>query len=72
MLFRNEFHTLEGLIEISSLIDCHSFILQNHSGINLQPEQVPRSYPYHIKRKKPTADEIRIAETIENYINRDK
>ena len=65
-MFRNEFHTLEGL-QISTLIDTHSFVLQSHYGTILPTEQVPRSYPYHIKRKKPTADEIRIAETIKNF-----
>ena len=67
MMFRN-LQPFE-LKQLDSLLNTHSYILQNHSGIDLPTEQVPRSYPYHIKPKQETQKQQRINKTLEKYFN---
>lgn len=68
MLFRN-LHTLEELKEASSLIDTHSYLLQEHYGNNLPTLITPRTQEYK-KTPKINKDNDRINQIIKEFTNR--
>ena len=71
MMFRN-LQPFE-LKQLDSVLNTHSYILQNHPGINLPTLQTPRSTPVIYNRsQKTTCKEKRIAETIQNFIKKQK
>ena len=67
MMFRN-LQPFE-LKQLDSVLNAHSYILQNHLGIDLPTEQIPRCYPYHIKPERETQDKERIAKTIKKFVS---
>ena len=70
MLFRNLSYM--EIKEISSLIDSHSFLLQNHFGDNLPFERVSsKSYPIkETLTKEDQLNKTRIDEIINRFVNK--